>query len=590
MTAPLGISERPHAVINAMYDRILMQLKHLIECRNIMSRVWANIRLMKEAQFCADFISLIVLDRTRHNVARLVRIDCSTIEQLTAEFETCLDQTVWDQPRKVLGGSIITYAKDVSATCRQFLTNAGLEFQGMFMEDLWRCAVHLLDIAVVSYASTHTRKLAGDNVTAVELPGPFFETQYYIFRRRKFSCLGDFLGGQEAWVLEDHGNWHSHFSKHSLDSTKHLDLPPLYLSTDAVTFGDIWGPMWKRFTIGGVGDIISYDVGGGTIIPWHLPSLDVVKVEKGEIFCHWMARTEEYVDDNRAASKMFLETDVLLIGAPIQLRRNRGCHVSSKEIKKQLRNNEAISQMGAARARWEQEMRTFTVAVNLPYASFGYQSASKLKEGRLANSAFIEDWINNPEGRSVRNLERRLGLEVSTCTNNARRVRVIETFQTSTMINYLRDTSLNWKTPGQKAAFLYTLLGDDHKAFRGLWDRKPSWRPELGNAISCGLNMLQYTGKTKDGELKLFWVPERDQPGVCVTLRARDISWIGFLEESISSGVMAVLENRCLELPPLTKASRDIFSRIHNKPVLQTAVHLNDRCIPKSLQGELTSC
>ncbi|KAH7410691.1 hypothetical protein BKA64DRAFT_741346 [Cadophora sp. MPI-SDFR-AT-0126] len=574
-----------HVVANGLYDHVLTQLKHLIECRNIMSRVWENIRLMRTAQYCDEFISLLVLDRTRRDVARLVRIECGTIEKLATEFESCLYQVVCDQPKMVLGGKVITYAKDVSTTCRQLLADAGLEFQGLFMEDLWRCTVHLLDMAALSYAGTHTQSLGNESVTAVVLPGAFFETQYYIFRRRKFSCLSNFLGGREAWVLEDIGSWILDIHKHFPDMIQVRDLPPLFLSTEAMTFGDIWGPMWKRCMVGNEDVIMSYDVGGGAIIPWTLASENTVKVEKGEVFCHWMARNVECENESLAASRTFLETDILLIGAPIQLRSNDRCQVSSEEIREQLRNSESFSHLGAARACWRQETRTFTAAVTPPHLAFGFQQAYKLNEGRSMKNAFIENWMNNPESRSVRSLELRLGLEVSTCTYNARRVRIIELFETNTMVNHLRDTSLNWKTQNQRARFLHALLDDNHKAFRDLWDTQPSWRPELGNAISCGLSMLRCTGKTKNDELQLFWVPERNQPGVCATLRANDITWIGFLEETIDSGVMAVLENRCLELPPLTRASRDIFSRFQNKPVLQTAIHLNDACIPKSLQG-----
>ncbi|KAK0120172.1 hypothetical protein ONS95_011578 [Cadophora gregata] len=401
----------------------------------------------------------------------------------------------------VLGGNVITYAKDVSTTCRQILTDAGLEFQGMFMEDLWRCTVHLLDMAVVSYAATHTQNLGKESVTAVVLPGAFFERQYYVFRRRTFSCLGNFLGGREAWVLEDFQNWLSDIPKYFPDMTQVRDLPPLFLSTNAVTFGDIWGPMWKRCMVGKESEIISYDDGGGTIVPWDMRSLNAVKVEKREVFCHWMARIGEFENASRAITRTFVESDVLLIGAPFQLRSNDTCQVRLEEIRKQLRNSGSISHLGAAKARWEQEVRTLTAAITPPHMAIGFQQGWKLREGRSMNNAFIEQTMNNPEIRSVKSLELRLGLEVSSCTYNARRVRVIEIFQTNTMINHLRESALEWKASNQKAKFLRALLDDNHEAFGNLWNMQPSWRSELGNAISCGLNLLRYTGKTKDGGL-----------------------------------------------------------------------------------------
>ena len=44
------------------------------------------------------------------------------------------------------------------------------------------------------------------------------------------------------------------------------DLRNLCLLTDAVTFGDIWGPMWKSCVRGNEERIIGYAIGNGMIL------------------------------------------------------------------------------------------------------------------------------------------------------------------------------------------------------------------------------------------------------------------------------------------------------------------------------------
>jgi len=83
-------------------------------------------------------------------------------------------------------------------------------------------------------------------------------------------------------------------------------------------------------------------------------------------------------------------------------------------------------------------------------------------------------------------------------------------------------------------------------------------------------------------------------------LRSRELSWIGFLEETKDSGTLAVLESNCLEFPNRLlgkKCQHNRFdpkhigggiyppSQIRDGPLLQTSSHLNSSCVPNSLRG-----
>ena len=581
-----------HYVDHRMYHQQLAELNHLIECRNIISGVWLNINTMRAACYCRDFISLLVLDCTRHRVAKLLRIECSRIEQLANAFETCILQVVSCDPAMVLDNIITTVANEVSTACREMLTELGMNIPGSDSKDVWRCVVHILDIAALSYAGAHTQFFGSETMTSVPLPGCFLETQYFKLCRRTFSCLNGFLGGQEAWVLE---LYHA--------DMLHVNLAPLYLSTDAETFGDIWGPMWKSCIIGREDQISQYSVGNGIIIPWDRPlstSKDSIEVRKGEVFCHWMSDKDSRDREGPANSLTLHENDIILIGAPARLDVNDACRASTADHRRRLRDSGSLTEPGTSRPGRELQSETVQIQVTPPHIGLGYQRQYK-RRGRSMKECLIEKWQNSPSSRHVGYLEFKLGLEVSTCTYNSRRIRLIELFGTQTMLNHLRNVSLQWTSTECRESFYSAIQSADHTAFCKLYASNPGWQTDMGNAISCCFEALADTGK-RAKDLVLFWAPD-SEPGEKMTLKSNELSWIGFLEDTETSGTFAVLEDKCLELRGLgigRKCLSNQFDPRHigsgfsvgtfHGSILETSVYLNGSCVPTSIrEGRIRS-
>lgn len=440
-----------------MHNRVLDQLVNFIECRNIISRVWENIKTMKEAHYCGSFISLLVLDRTRQNVAKLVRIECDKIEELVTAFEICLFQIISGFPNNVLLEVVSIYASEVSAACRQLLANLDVKIPTK-LQDLWRCTVHVLDFAVLSYAGAHTQVFGDHQVISVTLPGPFLETQYFGVRRRSFSCLNEFLGWQPAWVLES-------FDTYLSSLARLVEPPDLSLSTDIVTFGDIWGPLWKTTVLGDEEQIIEYKVGNGVIIPCHTRSegsqgaikTQDDKISKGEILCHWMPNKENHEDKDfvRASASYLHANDILLIGASIRLEDIGGCPESTAQLRERFRESGALSESNTVSPGWEPNTVTGAVQLTPPFLTGIFQKEYKLRVGRYMTKCLIEYWQNNSESRNVEVLEQWLGLEVSACTYNSRRIRLIELFGTQTMLNLCGMHQFSGRT--QNVRELFTL-------------------------------------------------------------------------------------------------------------------------------------
>jgi len=484
----------------------------------------------------------------------------------------------------------MTFANEVSEICRDLLSELSLDVSVMHCTEILRCAVHVLDIAVLSYAGAHTQFFGMTGIKCITLPGPFLEKQHFMFRRRSFLCLDKFLGGQEAWVLE----WYH-------PEAPQLSLPPLYLSTDATTFGDIWGPMWKTCALlNGQADhnhILRYSVGNGVILPWNLPSpdsQDSISSQKGEVFCHWISdkdigETGSLVESSEA----HLHPDnILLIGASMKLHDNPSCNLSTNENKQRLRDAGSLSELGTMKNTKVVDSETVQIQVGPPYVKIGVQRTYK-RRGRTWKEALIENWKNNPESRNVRILEYKFGVEVSACTYNARRRRLVTLLGSKTMMNYLRNGSIRWDSTDCQEKFYAALESSDHRAFRNLYMSQKDWQSDLGKAITYCLDGLTETGINEKG-LDLLWVPDSDL-GQRVNIRFREHNWAGFLKDTEDCCTMAVLEDKCLELSDLTQVRKcqnqkngsgptigSMSNQILDISILETSFMLNQNSVPKT--------
>jgi hypothetical protein len=216
------------------------------------------------------------------------------------------------------------------------------------------------------------------------------------------------------------------------------------------------------------------------------------------------------------------------------------------------------------------------------------------RRGKTWKEAWTEAWRNNPESRNIRILEFKFGVEVSACTYNARRRRLVSLLGSKTMMNHLRNGALTWNNPECEQSFYAALESPDHKAFRKLYLSQKNWQFDLGKAITHCLNALTQTGTNEEG-LDLHWVPD-SEPGQTVNLPLREHSWIGFLKDTETCCTMAILENKCLELPEFDQArkcqSGESYSgstispssdQILKTSVFETSFMLHQNSVPKPM-------
>ena len=343
-----------------------------------------------------------------------------------------------------------------------------------------------------------------------------------VLRRRRLQCLNDFLGRQEVWV----------FCLSSPISPPKEDIR-LFLSTQIEPLADVWGPMWKSLRSGSSKEILEYNIGNGVIVPWCWPTgrFDALpfRLESNETYCHWISCKSYSAEDveshqQRISKTFFNATETLLIGAintpktclrpachSIQdndgLHVNSGCKLSLEDfarIKNMMRRKGALKEPRTESSRRYKASH----AVQIQGSAMGFVSIAntvtdKRRSGFSMKDTLVERWrhgLRNPV-----ELESYSGIEVSLCTQNARRRRLLEILQTETIRKYLRSISFEWINETCKQRYFQSL--SDPKSFRRFWKRHPTYRLCVGDAISICLDALQETGiNEQNGEFSALWV------------------------------------------------------------------------------------
>jgi hypothetical protein len=131
----------------------LHRMHVFIECRNAILNVKRNVDKMAAVSYCGQRISILVLDRTRLNVARLVPIEISSIESLALTFDVCM-KGLLEIPAED-ENSLHDQYRRVSSYCQGVLSSLGVNYMEIDHGNLWRYSVAILDMAVVSYVGAH---------------------------------------------------------------------------------------------------------------------------------------------------------------------------------------------------------------------------------------------------------------------------------------------------------------------------------------------------------------------------------------------------------------------------------------------------
>jgi ankyrin repeat protein len=580
---------------------------HLLDCQEVLSSVMANLSHLKSNGFSGDCFNLLAINNDRPEVAILALVENSSVEQLAQEFSSTANDLVstepntWHTTKPVLR---------LNKACERFLGFLGLlgddfkGYQGPMPEILWRRAVHTLDLAVLSYSGAHASRFDEDHLSMTkdcfDVTGPFIpprdvplapeqQGSHITMRRRSLRCLDGFLRGKQVWVFQLE-------PKERLSDGSNGVGDRLYLSTRVAILADVWGPLWGTSSKSRPEGILEYSLGNGSILPWPAMLAEKRLLLPNETLCHWISSQDKWdvVSTHIGmVNRYFNGEETLLIGGGTcthRLQSNPHCVGTELLFKERYKNLSCLREPGTVRPSRDLHTQTTNFQIGAMGVSGMVGMGYKLNNGQTWKEALLEKWEKEPDRRNPQALEHWLGVEVSACTENARRRRLIEILSTKTMRDYLNAVGFLWSDRGCKENYYKSLSSEKPSAFRELYKSHPEWRMDLGRAVITCLNALRETGVGNDGKLSAFWVTESDDEKI-VILRKSEHTWIDLLKDTTESGAMVIMVEMCLELTdPSTRgclswSENGIISHIvKGFSVLETAIAVNKLVTPQGLR------
>lgn len=648
----------PQKVLKIIKFSSSSKLLQLLECYNIIQCTAQSLVRLREAGYCSGDIIILVKDEgtLRRPVAKAIPISLDSFLELGKAFKSTLQETMSELSVLPLGQvnqktvDLIVerqdYSQGLSAECESMLITMGFWSYHTLPEsfpNIWNLTVQSLQLCVLSYSGAHIQRfdqtLIGVDIESFQLPimikyqdatlqeiastSRAYSLHEVRLQRRQLQCLDQLLGGYQPWVFHQ-----------VLIAQEIVDLTePLHLSTSIESLTDLWGPSWKVLRNSDPERIQQYNIGNGSIVPWsHSPAQpSCAALGAGEVYCHWISSrdwNEQLVEKNQSSlpRKHLLSTDTLLIGASIQfgLNVNQDC---SSSLERLLRIKTSLDGQGALRnpKTFRSKRYVDSQAVQVSGTALGVISGTgiityKRRVGHTMKDALVERWRHNLW--SPIDLEAFCGVEVSFCTRNARRRRLMHILASETMQNYLRTISFDWTSDACELSYFKALRSPKH--FRRFWKDHKEWHVNVGSAISICLDALEETGIDKDsGELSALWIESFDQGGdsdgesdgegtdevedepstgsaliqtvgnqhgpdpmFCeehiVTLFRSEHTWTGFLQDSEESLTVAIVGMTCLDFlhengyGRSCAGQRALGKDAKGFAVLQTSLKLNE--------------
>ena len=546
----------------------------LLESRNVLITICQTTEYLQKNGICTAGISLFAAKDLRTAELKLVTLDDIVewivrinriLQDLFLDFKLHLTsrkeaQPDWDRtPTQLLLRNplkAIMYPLSFLDTERDVPLS--------HVASLWSFIARALDLAVVSYCGAHL-EVSEENYNAlhlhhalkIEVSGD--EHPDWIFSPVKLDCMDTLLQGKSIWVLE---------------STTGVRIrSPARILASIEDLADLWGPVWKLVepaaTDPGCGSQCYYGIGPGAIVRW----IGGDDVPCGTINCHYLPSVAELQPYHFKIN--ISENAKLLIGSP--------CH-SPQELSFSCTNSQAenlcglnLRPLGTSERTRYRDATTYNLAGGYSGVQIGASRIYKFRDAITWKQRIVSKWRLEPEKRNPAVLSLWLGLEVSLCTRNARRRRLIQLLGSETLSRYSNHTMFKWNDSLCQEAFETALRDDDPKAVTDLYVKHEEWRPDLGRAISLRLDALGSTGVMPDGNLEAFiFVEDSSDPEQVVVLPGEKHTWVSFLKDTVKSATFAMASNTCLSFPyPAAKGQRcrrNNATNAHQRTILQTAI------------------
>lgn len=556
-----ALSEFQQPLVSPRISNVPGEISH---DSNVIHGVLRNINRMREANFCGPTISALVADSSRPGVANLQPIQERDIRRLFDAYQDYLEGPMASSPTEAtrllrscvtfLDGCLLAWTSIRLAIRERHIDSREILDRRLLYVS--RAVSRFLDLATISYCGAHLERI--DEMYLETTLGHFsipcdVTGTSIIMARRTLRCLGGYLRDRPVWVFQ------------TIKEASPLLSEPLYISATLHDFADVFGPVWQTTASQNSSAVLKYNVGKGFIVPWRRNSRDPILLP-GEVFCHW---TED-IENLEGADNFPRSYERLLIGAGKFLTPNWHCRTTQDDFTREMRAKKLCRAFGTSYPSKYRESQTVQVGFASSYGvGLNYSEEYKRREGVTLKDAVVASWTSEAEGRDIQIIKHLYGVEVSACTDNARRRSLFQILQSTTLKRYLRDHTEIKRSELEK--YLQALDSDDVDSFIRRYKRN---RKSFGKILAKCFEVLKGTGTDSDLCLTAFWSP--DNGGIYAVqyphVRHR---WTGILADSPDTCTFAIVTNVCLELLDGDPACRDEYTASSSWSVLETSIVIN---------------
>jgi hypothetical protein len=495
-----------------------VQNGELVDCLRTLAKCRDALCNLQSEGFCGSMFSILAEDEWRPGVANAVHLSSSEINDFVDSLQLHFAAEPWYQDcltrvlGKFLGSSSNRYRHARSPSDLfpyvQFLSAA-------------------LPVGLLSFSGSHVCRfdlnLWGQPMDCIPVG------LEYSFKPRELACLTNFVGGP-AWVLG---------REPQLGHKTQTEERRLKLSLTVQDLQELWGPVWL---VGGTADegrVIRTE--RGYIIP--LPREEQCDASLDEIECHWTKEIPAYITQNEPI--LLRSTSRILIGTDSAgLTTNHACESQIQEIQSHIHHD---LQFSGTCNEYNTVAGHEVQLIGGQYANLGLVRKYKRNPMRTMKSALIDAFrIPGTDFRSL--LKLRVGLEISACTGNARRV---------TLWDALRLSQTKAITPPDRSPYCEHMTGDP-KCIQSCWARcistncldSPSNTPEKTDeavryTLLNSILMLEHMGIDPAGDLQTCW-PFLGGNWSRRIASTRFNKWIEVVADTRDAATFAVASQRCL--------------------------------------------
>ena len=456
------MQEFPHRPTKAYW------LEHLFKSYCLVSRACQSLLQMSLLGFCAGSFNIII-EHDNPNVIEIKEISLSLVKGIEGTLVTAISWISTQHDDKN-GTSMIM--SNIVESCNGLLQLAGFTKVTSNNSDLQislkfiQATTLFIDSAIVSYVRSHGNGFDtayfGSEVNSLSAGGVNSLWGFSCYWAQ-LACLDAFLDGRQVWVFRQG----SALGPRSSQDPRYERKSVLARMKDIAS---IWGPVYTIPSETGL--VKYYGVSKGIIcrVSTKKPCAVV-----GAIQCHYFTRSSFL---RKRASSLLRGTkypsveeelgsdDLLLVGG--ELRVNRLCKYSMSDFLRDWASDTAI--LGTQQSYWRSDTRTLTLGVS-KYLGITVSGTQKLIPQTTRKQHILDKWTSTPARCNPAILRQYLGVEVSHCTGNARRMSLGKLMLSPPLHAVLERRMPAWTKTPWGFSLMQALLGSDDQAIFSCMER-----------------------------------------------------------------------------------------------------------------------